>query len=513
MIRSVLVVGGGSAGLLAALVLKKKHPDLNVTVVRSKEIGVIGVGESTTLAIPRMLHGYLDLDCREFYERVMPAWKLGIRFLQWGPREFFDYTFSQQVDWKWRELGRCNGYFCDDDFTYVSLSSALMMYNKVFVRQPNGLPYIDKNFGYHIENQRFVGYLEVMAPQRGITVIDDVVTGATCDDNGITAVMLASGRSMSADLYIDCSGFRSLLIGETLREPYVSFKSTLFCDRAVVGTWARTDEPVQPYTTAEAMSAGWCWRIDHPDCIMRGYVYSSDFIDDAAAEQEFRAKNPKITSTRIVRFSSGRYERTWVKNVVAVGNAGGFVEPLESTALAIICDATRILADGLAECGREPPPAYVRYYNRVVADIWDTIRDFLGIHYKFNTRYGTPFWRAARADTVLGPIQELVDFYKENGPTTFFRVSLLRPGDIFGMEGYLSLLVGQKVPYKARYAPSAEEKRLWDSVRSRNRAAAESGVDIPEGLRAVSLPNCRWQPGFFEVPEGARLTSYVATAV
>ncbi len=287
MIHSILVVGGGSAGLLAALILKKRLPDLSVTVVRSKELGVIGVGESTTVAIPRILHGYLELDPAEFYRRVLPSWKLGIRFL-WGPREFFDYTFGQQVDWKWAELSRPNGYYCADDFSYADVSSSLMSHNKAFTRQASGLPYIQPNFGYHIENQRFVAYLEDMAPQRSITVVDDVVTGATQDEHGIAGVQLASGQSQSADLYIDCSGFRSLLIGETLREPYTSFKSTLFCDRAVVGTWPRGDEPVQPYTTAETMSAGWCWRIDHPDSIMRGYVYSSAFIGDEDAEREFR---------------------------------------------------------------------------------------------------------------------------------------------------------------------------------------------------------------------------------
>lgn len=508
MIQSVLVVGGGSAGLLAALILKKRFPALPVTVVRSSEMGVIGVGESTTVAIPRILHGYLELDPSEFYRKVLPSWKLGIRFL-WGSRPFFDYTFGQQLDWKWDELSRPNGYYCDEDFSYVDASSALMSHNKAFARQQNGLPHVQPNFGYHIENRRFVSYLEEMAIVRHIEVIDAEVTGATQDDRGVTGVTLADGRTLTADLYIDCTGFRSMLIRDTLGEPYRSFQSTLFCDRAVVGTWQREDEEILPYTKAETMSAGWCWQIDHPDCIMRGNVYSSAFISDEDAEQEFRTKNPKVTGTRIVRFSSGRHERLWVKNVVAVGNSGGFVEPLESTALAVICDAARILAGCLHECDRSPNAAHVRQYNLLMGRVWDTIRDFLGIHYKFNTRYDTPFWQAARADTELGPVQELIDYYQACGPSNFYRLNFIPNHDLFTLEGYLALLVGQRVPYENRHTPTAEERRLWESVRARHRAIGENGVDVKEALQVVMSPDCRWQPGFFQPQTDARLTSYV----
>jgi tryptophan halogenase len=508
MIHSILVVGGGSAGLLAALILKKTLPALKVTVVRSKEIGVIGVGESTTAAIPRILHGLLELDPSEVHRRVLPSWKLGIRFL-WGPRTFFDYTFSHQLDWKWKELNRANGFYCYDDFTYVDPHSSLMSHDKAFVRQANGLPLILLNYGYHLENRRFVAYLEDVAIQRQITLLDGVVTEASRDEHGITGVQLASGQVLSADLYVDCSGFRSLLIGKTLQEPFRPYASTLFCDRAVVGSWARGDEVIRPYTTAETMSAGWCWQIDHPDCINRGYVYSSAFQDDAQAESELRAKNPRVAQTWVVPFVSGRFERAWVQNVVALGNAGGFVEPLESTALAILCDAARILAGCLSECDRSPRPSYVAHYNRLTAQAWDTTRDFLGIHYKFNTRYDTPFWKAARADTVLGPVQQVIDFYEENGPSTFFRTNLIEPSNMFGLEGYFALLLGQKVPYRARYTATAEEQRLWESVRAKNRRSAEHAVGVREALAVVAQPNTQWKPDFFKTLTEAQLTSYV----
>jgi tryptophan halogenase len=512
MINQVVVMGGGSAGFLAALALKRRLPELAVTVVRSREMGVIGVGESTTVAVPNLLHGYLDLDPAEFYRQANPSWKLGIRFL-WGPRPFFDYTFGLQMDWKWSNLAKNNGYYCDD-CTYVDVPSALMSHKKAFMRLPNGDPLIRRDFGYHIDNPRFVAYIEAKAAERGITILDDTLALVQRDEHGVTGLRLQSGPTLTADLYLDCTGFRSLLLGEALQEPYMSFSSTLFCDRALVGAWPRTDEVINPYTTAETMNAGWCWQIDHPDSINRGYVYSSAFITDMEAEREFRSKNPRATDTRVIPYTSGRYQRSWVKNVVAIGNASGFVEPLESTALAVICDESRLLAECLGESEREPTPTLVETYNRINARAWDTIRDFLGIHYRFNTRLDNDFWRACREKVELGPIQELVDYFQENGPSTYARTTLLHGNDIFGMEGYLTLLVGQKVPYRREHKPTPQEVRIWNGIRAENRMKALTGLTVRQALDAIALPSWKWVPGFFRKeytlqPTASQLTSYI----
>jgi tryptophan halogenase len=511
MIQSVLVVGGGSAGFLAAMTLNKKFPELAVTVVRSKNLGVIGVGESTTVAVPTHLHGYLDIDPGEFHRRANPSWKLGIRFL-WGPRPSFDYTFGLQMDWKWDDLPKNNGFYCDDNYEYVDMASSLMSHNKAFVRQPNGDPLIRRDFGYHIDNERFVTFLEEKAAERGIITLDEVVTEVRPGEHGIGGVRLASGADLTADLYVDCSGFRSLLLGQALAEPYTSFKSTLFCDRAVVGSWMRTDEIIRPYTTAETMTTGWCWQIDHPDKIMRGYVYSSAFISDDEAEREFRTENPKVPSTRVIKFVSGRYHRNWVKNVVAIGNSAGFVEPLESTSLAVICDESRLLAESLYECDRQPTPSLMKSYNRINARAWDTIRGFLAIHYKFNTRLHTPFWRACQAQVELGPIQELVDYYQENGPSTFGRTTLLTINDIFDMEGYLALLVGQRVPHRSEHHPTPDEMHIWHGYRADNRARALTALSVREALDAIAAPAWKWVPGFFRRASVQPLTSFIGAS-
>src|SRR5262249_45830975 len=163
---------------------------------------------------------------------------------------------------------------------------------------------------------------------------------------------------------------------------------------------------------------------------------------------------------RTIHFKSGRYHRSWVRNVVAIGNAAGFVEPLESSALAVICDESRLLAECLHDSGREPSPSLMATYNQINARAWDTIRDFLALHYRFNTRLDTPFWKACCAEVELGSIQPLVDFYLENGPSTFGRTTLIHSNGFCGLNGYLVMLVGQKVPYQRKYVPSAEEWRI-----------------------------------------------------
>jgi tryptophan halogenase len=503
VINHVLVLGGGSAGFITAITLRAKVPDLAVTVLRSPDIGIIGVGEATTIGVPQHLHGYLGLDLKEFYRRADPMWKLGIRFL-WGKRPYFDYAFGYQLDTQYQALPRGTGYYCTEGpFDFVGIPSGLMTLNHAFLRQPNGQPLIGGDVAYHLENEKFVSYLETVAAQLGVVTRDDTVVEVLQDEHGLTGLRLASGPVATADLYFDCSGFASVLLGQALREPFISFKASLYCDRAVVGGWVRTDEPIQPYTTAETMTTGWCWRIDHTDRINRGYVHSSAFISVADAEAEFRAKNPKVGPTRVVKYLSGRYQRGWVKNVVAIGNSSGFVEPLESTGLTAICGQSQAMAEGLRDCDRQPRPSVVTQYNKRFARGWDVIRQFLAIHYRFNTRLDTPFWRECRAHADLAGAADFVDYYRDNGPSVVWRTTLLDPGDQFGMEGYLSLLLGQQVPFTTTYRPSERDLTAWQTIKQAIRNKVERAFTVAEALQAVHAPHFQWPAGLYQLPLGA----------
>ncbi len=493
MIKNILVLGAGSAGLIAAISIKRKIPQVNVLVVRSPAIGVIGVGESTTPNFPRHLFEYLGISRKRFYELAQPTWKLGIRFL-WGSRGRFDYTFNQQLDSHWTDLPKPTGYYCDDDFANASLPGALMRQDMAFPRQPSGAPDIHPWHAFHIENKKFVEILEIVARDLGVQVTDGKVTGSERGPQGISAVHLEDGRRLEADLFVDASGFRSELLGKALEEPFVSFDKSLFCDRAVIGGWERgPDEPILPYTTAETMDSGWAWRIDHEHLINRGYVYCSDAISDEAAAEEFQRKNPKArVEPKIVKFRSGYFRRQWVDNVVAFGNAGGFVEPLESTAIMILCSHIQTLVNFLLHTSLEPTPSMRTLYNELTARTWTDIKEFLAIHYKFNGMLDTPFWHRARAETDVSGIADFLDFYAENGPTGFCRYRMPQTESDFGLEGYLVMLVGNQVPYKKRHSATAAELATWQKRKIGFIEEAKRGIRCEEALAYVKHPGWQW---------------------
>jgi tryptophan halogenase len=506
-IRDVLVLGGGSAGFLSAITLKARLPQLNVTVLRSKELGIIGVGEGTTTTVPFHLHEFLKLPLKSFYEITQPTWKLGIRFI-WGTRPYFNFIFGHEMDARHKGMRKGAGHYCDEGaFDYVGYPSSLMCENKVFYRTPNGPRMVGDELALHIENEKFVGWLEREALSKGVKIMDDTVVDVQQDDHGISGLRVQSGGNVSADLFLDCSGFYSLLLGKTLAEPYSSFKNALFCDRAVVGGWERADEPIKPYTTAEAMECGWCWQIEHEHKIIRGYVYSSPFISDEQAEREMREKNPKIGKTRIIKFATGCYRRGWVKNVVGVGNAFGFVEPLEATSLGTICNQAAMVAETLAASDCVVPQVLRDCFNARSQRVWDSIRDFLAVHYKFNRRFDNAFWRECWEKVDLGAAEEIVEYYKENGPSGLWRVPLFEGAEYrnFGMEGYLALLVGMQVPYQKSYHPDAGEQEFWKRQKMNFKAQAEQAYSITEALKLIRSPEWQWPADLYQRPQGIGL--------
>jgi tryptophan halogenase len=493
MVQRVIVLGGGSAGFMAAGALKRVMPDLDVLVIRSKDIGIIGVGEGSTIALTDFLHQLLKVKPKTFFDVARPTWKLGLKFI-WGPRPYFHYGFGGQADSRMPPLLRNFGYYVDEhDAEYWDTYSALMTHEKVFVRGPGGWPAVHLDLSYHFENEKFAEFLEGYAKAWGARVMDDTVQEVLRDESGVTGLVLKGGTTQTADLYVDASGFYSLLLGKTLGEPLVDFKSSLFCDRAVVGGWARQEgDPIRPYTTCETMNSGWCWQIEHERRVNRGYVYSSAFISDEEAEREFRAVAPLVGPTRIVKFVSGRYQRGWVKNVVAIGNSSGFVEPLEATALGVIAMQCRLLAGSLFDSQREVRRTHIEQFNRHHERLWDSIRGFIAMHYKFNTRVETPFWRECWEKTDLAGAAEFVEFYQENGPSSFWGPTLLDPLEPFKTGGYTTLLVGMNVPYRKRYTPTAEEAAWWAGWRARNRRLADGAMTVAEALDAVHSPGWEW---------------------
>jgi tryptophan halogenase len=215
MVRNVIVLGGGTAGLTVALTLKIRLPELTVRVIRSPDIGVIGVGEGTNVTFIQHFFEYLRLDLREFHRLTEPTWKLGIRFL-WGPRPEFYYPFAVEHTARWPGLSRMNAYFEDADTLWTGPVSAMMAHDKAFGRRADGSPAWHNTYAFHVENKKLVSGLETLCTRAGVTINDGTMKHAERGDGGITALHLESGERVTADLFVDASGFRSELLGRAL---------------------------------------------------------------------------------------------------------------------------------------------------------------------------------------------------------------------------------------------------------------------------------------------------------
>lgn len=470
--RTVGIVGGGTAGYLTALALKRHRPELDVTLIESSQIPVIGVGEATTPELVRMLHSprFLGKDIVDFYARVKPTWKLGIKF-QFGPR---DFTFPFQ-------RGRLlESQVHDGHLQHQSLGAMLMAMDRSPVIRDEGghtqsLAHLVRG-AYHLENRRFVRYLSEEALADGVRHVDAQITEIVpaADGQSVDALVTDDGRRFSFDLYVDCSGFRSLLLEGALGSPFRDWSSTLLTDRAIAASVPH-DGTVKPYTLAETMDAGWCWNIPFEDEDHRGYVFCSGALDADRAEAEMRRKNPGMGDAALIRFRSGRHEHLWKGNTVAIGNSYGFVEPLESTAIHMIVLTLELLTTHFPSSRHDH--AVKQTLNRKVAERWDALRWFLGIHYRFNHRLDTPFWRTARSEVDISGAEERVALFRERAPLSY-RTSLfytVLPPEFFSDDhSFDTLLMGLDVP--ARYVEPAEDRATWERRRSSLRQVARGAL-------------------------------------
>lgn len=408
---SVGIIGGGTAGYLAALAFRTRRPDVEVTLVESSRIPIIGVGEGTTPLMVPFLHGFLGIDPCSLFEAVRPTWKLGVR-LEWGlPGDyFFQFPFdAHAVADSFRHTGDINS----------SSMGALIMKEKRGLHLQRGdwsyqslLPALP--YAYHLDNRRFAGFLKAEAARRGVQPVDALIVGLPrAERGGVARAVADDGRSFEFDLYVDCSGFSSRLLGQTLDTPFIDYGASLFTDTALIGSHDHHDA-FGPYTTATTMDAGWCWSLPQLENDHRGYVFSSRFLSDDQAADEMRRKCPGLGELHRVKFRSGRHADWWRHNVVALGNAYGFVEPLEATALHMVVREISYLVHHLDDALDDPK--HRERLNESVGVLWDNLAGLLALHYRFNRRLDTPFWRAARAETSLGAIADLVDDVLERGP-------------------------------------------------------------------------------------------------
>ncbi|QFQ99390.1 tryptophan 7-halogenase [Streptomyces phaeolivaceus] len=432
MIRSVVVVGGGTAGWMTASYLKAAFADrVDVTVVESAQVSRIGVGEATFSTV-RHFFDYLGLDEADWLPKCAGGYKLGIRFEDWSaPGEYFYHPFERlsvvdgfsMADW-WLQLGDRSEPFDRSCFITTALCEAKrsprMLDGSLFASGLDndlGKSTLDEQraqfpYAYHFDADAVAAYLAEYGRQRGVKhVIDDVVDVAQDERGWISHVTTASRGDLAGDLFIDCTGFRGLLINQTLGEKFESFEDVLPNNRAVALRVPREESTdMAPYTTATAMNAGWMWTIPLFRRNGNGYVYSDRFISPEEAEAELRAKvAPERDDLQAnhIRMRIGRNRDSWVKNCVAIGLSSAFVEPLESTGIFFIQHAVEQLVKHFPD--ERFDPRMTAAYNTRVARAVDGVKEFLVLHYKAARREDTPYWKEAKLRPAPDGLVEKLD--------------------------------------------------------------------------------------------------------
>jgi len=428
--KQVLVVGGGSAGWTAAAYL---NATLNgggrrfaeVSLVESPNIPRIGVGEATIPNIRGTLAA-IGIDETDFLKAVDGTFKQSIRFVNWldESRRFYHHPFSRYGSGP-DDAGR-RWLMSDRSVPFINTVSAQPVFcemglaAKTLANQDAGL---SLDYAFHMDAQKFAHQLTAFATARGVThYLDDVVDVDMQPDGHIGAVRTESGRRLAADLFVDSTGFSAQLIGKRLGVGYADCSRWLLCDRALTMNVPYDHHYpgyVRPYTTATALSAGWVWEIPLQTRRSLGYVYSSDFIGDDQAERELRAfegAHAESLPSRLVRFRVGRRETQWTANCVAIGLAGGFIEPLESTGLYLSQIASALLAEHFPY-GDDLAPLAFRF-NRVMANRFYEILDFINMHYCMTRRRDTAFWReVARPERINDRLRAKLEYWRIKPPS------------------------------------------------------------------------------------------------
>ncbi|WP_052072295.1 tryptophan halogenase family protein [Sphingopyxis sp. MWB1] len=457
-IRRVVIVGGGTAGWMAAAYMAQhlRHLSLEITVVDSSEIGTVGVGEATVPAIRDFLAavGLRDADVLAATEGTV---KLGIAFQDWAEKgHYFFHPFglygvpARGVPFHqyWLKLQSAGD---DVPLSDYCLCTQLAQQGRFLVPNPrpaNDLGLFD--FALHFDASKFAAMLRDLSLAKGVTHIDGRIEGVErSKGNGhVEAIRLANGQRVVGDLWIDCSGFRGLLIGDAMGVGYVDWRRWLPCDRAIA-IGSENGGVAPPLTTATAREAGWQWHIPLRHRDGNGYVYCSEYIEDDAAEQRLRAqlKGVPIGEARRLRFTPGHRERFWQGNVVAIGLAAGFLEPLESTSITLIQSGIERLVRLFPD--RRCDPALAAVYDRQSRLEFERIRDFLLIHYCLNRRMGEPFWDYMRGLTLPDTLQMKLDAWRAQGELVRYE------WESFQEPSWLSLLAGFDERPR-RYSPLAD---------------------------------------------------------
>jgi len=449
-IRKIVIVGGGTSGWMCAAAFARmiEHAGVSVTLIESDEIGTVGVGEATIPSI-RTFNALLGLDENDFVRSTQGTFKLGIEFVDWyrqGSRYIHPFgTYGRDLNairfhQFWLKLKQLGDTELGDlsEFNLCTLAATLNRFTR-----PQGGPDSvlgSLRYAFHFDAGLYAQYLRRYAEARGVRRIEGRIVDVQLrsDDGFITSVVLQGGGTVAGELFLDCSGFRSLLIGQTFKIGFQDWSHWLPCNRAMAVPCEST-APLLPYTRSTAETAGWRWRIPLQHRTGNGYVYCSDFIDDEDARAKLLAglDGAPRAEPRVLKFTAGCRRKLWDRNCVAIGLAGGFLEPLESTSIHLVQTGIAKLMTLFPDRSFSRPE--IDAYNGYALQEYESVRDFLILHYKATERDDTPFWRRCRDMSIPDSLQQKIDLFGSKGR------AFPALDDLFTEHSWIAVMLGQGI--------------------------------------------------------------------
>ena len=445
-LQSLVICGGGTAGWMAAAALAKTlRGKVQIRLVESEEIGTVGVGEATIPMI-RRFNQVLEIDEDEFLRATHGTIKLGIEFVNWGQvGDRYMHGFGRlgpdlwavPFDQYWQKQYQAGKAKDLGDYAL----SRVAAYEHKFMRPRadlEGSPLADIHYAFHFDASLYAQYLRQKAEAWGVQRVEGKVVEVEQADGLVQALRLQSGERVAADLFVDCSGFRGLLIEEALKTGYDDWTHLLPCDRALAVPCSNAPR-LLPYTRSTAHRAGWQWRIPLQHRIGNGHVYCSQYMsdDEATAILLQNLDGEPLADPRPIKFKTGMRKKAWNGNVVALGLACGFMEPLESTSIHLIQTGIQRLLDFFPNKAMSAPD--VDEFNRQARWEWERIRDFIVLHYHVNQRSDSPFWQHCQALDVPATLKARMALYEAHG-------RIVREGnELFAEVGWLQVMHGQNL--------------------------------------------------------------------
>ncbi|MGX4643649.1 tryptophan halogenase family protein [Massilia sp. SYSU DXS3249] len=463
-IKDIVIVGGGTAGWMTAAALSTiLNGRYNVRLVESDEIGIVGVGEATIPMIQRF-NRVLGIDEAEFMRETQGSFKLGVEFVNWGKLgERYMHGFGrlgqdlatvpfEQYWLKMRRMGKAGPL---EEYSITRMAAKAGKFMPARYDVPNS-PLGDIAYAYHFDASLYARFLRKLAESRGVTRIEGKIVRATqLDGDGfIDAVELENGTRVEGELFIDCSGFRGLLIEQTLQTGYEDWTNWLPADRALAVP-CESVPAMTPFTRATAHKSGWQWRIPLQHRIGNGHVYCSRFIsdDEAAATLLANLDGKALADPRLIKFQTGMRKLAWNRNVVAIGLAGGFLEPIESTSIHLIQSAIQRLIDFFPD--RAFDETERNEFNRQSRFEYERIRDFIVLHYHLNQRTDSPYWLECANMAIPETLRQKMDLYRARGKVV--RVE----NELFSEVGWTQVFEGQNMPVEG-YHPLVDAQSEAD---------------------------------------------------